>query len=74
MKSTIDTIKERLHRYIDTVDDRKVQAIYTLLEDEIIDIDAYNEEIKVAEKEIAKGKFYTHEQTLSEIKSWKQTK
>ena len=29
------TIKEKLHHYIDTADEKKLQAIYTILEDEI---------------------------------------
>jgi hypothetical protein len=28
-------IKKKLHHYIDTADDKKLQAIYTILEDEI---------------------------------------
>jgi hypothetical protein len=28
-------IKEKLHHYIDTADEKKLQAIYTILEDEI---------------------------------------
>ena len=33
MKST--DIKQKLHQYIDTADEKKLQAIYTILEDEI---------------------------------------
>ena len=29
------TIKEKLHHYIDTADEKKLQATYTILEDEI---------------------------------------
>lgn len=29
------TIKEKLHHYIDVADEKKLQAIYTILEDEI---------------------------------------
>jgi hypothetical protein len=33
MKAT--DIKQKLHQYIDTADEKKLQAIYTILEDEI---------------------------------------
>jgi hypothetical protein len=36
MMST-DTIRERLHEYIRFADDKKVNAIYTMVEDEIVD-------------------------------------
>lgn len=29
------SIREKLHRYIDTVEEKKIQAIYTLFEEEI---------------------------------------
>lgn len=29
------SIREKLHRYIDTIEEKKVQAIYTLFEEEI---------------------------------------
>jgi hypothetical protein len=32
---TPSTIKGKLHHYIDTADEKKLQAIYTILEDEI---------------------------------------
>lgn len=68
----IDTIRESLHRYIENATDKKVQAIYTLLEDEVEDINAYNKDIHEAEQEIVTGEFYTHGQVLDVIKSWKK--
>ena len=72
MSTTIDTIREKLHHYIEVVEDKKIQEIYTLFEDEIVDIEQYNKEIEEAEKEIEAGNYYTHEQVLSEIKTWKK--
>ena len=34
---TTDTIRERLHEYIRFADDKKVNAIYTMVEDEIVE-------------------------------------
>ena len=71
MSATIDTIREKLHHYLEVVEDKKIQAIYTLFEEEIIDIEQYNKDIEEAEKEIEAGNYYTHEQVLAEIKTWK---
>lgn len=71
MSASTDTIREKLHHFIEAIDDRKVEAIYTLFEEEIIDIEQYNTDIETAEKEIEAGNYYTHEQVLSAIKSWK---
>jgi len=72
MSSTIDTLREKLHHYLEVVEDKKIQAIYTLFEEEIIDIEQYNKDIEEAEKEIEAGNYYTHEQVLAEIKTWKK--
>lgn len=72
MSATIDTIREKLHHYLEVVEDKKIQAIYTLFEEEIIDIEQYNKDIEEAEKEIDAGNYYTHEQVLAEIKTWKK--
>jgi hypothetical protein len=32
-----ETIRERLHGYIDFADDKKINAIYTMVEDEIVE-------------------------------------
>lgn len=72
MSVTIDTIREKLHHYLEAVEDKKIQAIYTLFEEEIINIEQYNKDIEDAEKEIEAGNYYTHEQVLAEIKTWKK--
>ena len=71
MNTKTDILREKLHHYIEVAEDKKVQAIYTLFEEEIIDIEAYNKDIEEAEKEIENGNYSTHEQVLAEIKTWK---
>lgn len=75
MNASIATIREKLHQYIDTVEERKIQAMYIIfeedIEEEIMDLDTYNKDIEEAEKEIEQGNYLTHEKVLSEIKSWK---
>jgi len=71
MTATPEIIREKLHQFIEVAADKKLQAIYTLLEEEIIDIENYNEDIEKAEKEIEAGKYLTHQQVLAEIKTWK---
>jgi predicted transcriptional regulator len=68
-------IREKLHEYIKTADDKKVKAIFTMLETEIdtykmnsTDIEEYNKEIKESMKEIDKGNFNTHKEVESIIK------
>ena len=38
---------------------------------ENIDIEQYNREIEEAEAEIDKGEYYTHEEAVRKIKSWR---
>jgi predicted transcriptional regulator len=73
-------IREKLQEYIKTADDKKVKAIFTMLETEIDttfnnslkmsekEIDEYNKEIDEAMIEINKGNFTTHEEVVSIIK------
>ncbi len=41
----IATIKQRLHDYLEVADDKKVKAIYTMVEESISEIE-YNDELK----------------------------
>jgi len=40
----LSEIKQKLHHYIDTAEDKKLQAIYTMLEGEIEAIQFYSQE------------------------------
>jgi hypothetical protein len=52
MKLIMETtdIRRKLHQFIDTIEDRKAEAIYTLFEDEI-DTDAQRRKLIQAERE-----------------------
>jgi|GEM_PF-2195336 len=72
MNATIEIMRESMHRYIETVTSEKLRAIYLLLKDDVADMEAYNNDIDQAEKEMANGDFYTHNQALEAIKQWKE--
>lgn len=42
-----NAIREKLHQYIDAADERKIQAIYIILEDEIVSDNYDNVEIEI---------------------------
>ena len=68
------SIKQKLHHYIDVADDKKLQAIYTILEDEIEGEYFYTQdEIKMFYERRQKhlngeGKTYTVEETLNLVR------
>ncbi len=68
--------REKLHQFINSIAENKLDAMYTMFENDIenetIDLVAYNKDIEEAEKEIEAGNYYTHEQILAEIKTWKK--
>jgi len=72
---TTISIREKLHRFIDTIEEKKVKAIYTIFEEEIIkgqhiNIEQYNKEIDEAETEFVNGDHITHEAMLKSVKQW----
>ena len=70
-------IRNKLHEYIDTADERKLQAIYTILEDEIEDAYIFNEEEIALFNErrnkhlSGESKSYTIEESLQMIREKK---
>lgn len=46
MNTAVAHIKEKLHHYIDSAEERKLQAIYIMLEDEIELAEDYTPEFK----------------------------
>lgn len=46
MDIVVANIKEKLHHYIDNVEERKLQAIYIMLENEIEQVEDYTDEFK----------------------------
>ncbi len=66
MKVIMETtdIRRKLHQFIDTIEDKKAEAIYTLFEDEI-DTDAQRRKLVQAERENylrEEGKSYSWEE------------
>lgn len=53
---TISAIRKKLKTYVDGVDDKKLKALYTLLQDEIEDSDGFSlseEHLRILDKEHA---------------------
>ncbi|HEX5154727.1 MAG TPA: hypothetical protein VFW07_24940 [Parafilimonas sp.] len=57
-------IRKKLHEFIDTIEDKKAEAIYTLFEEEI-DINAQRRKLVQAERQnylLGKGKSFSWEE------------
>ena len=69
-------IREKLHKYIDVADERKIEAMYIMLEDEIASYDYNTDEIKLFHKRRNKhlnqeSVSYTPDESLNLIRSVK---
>jgi predicted transcriptional regulator len=72
---TIVTIRQKLSDYLQVADDKKIKAMYTLLENDIdqaerMSIEQYNREIDEAMVEIKRGEVYSHEEVVKMSKNW----
>ncbi len=68
-------IRQKLSDYLQVADDKKIRAIYTILEDDIneggrISIEQYNKEIDEAIEEVKRGEVFTHEEMVKISKTW----
>lgn len=76
---TILAIRQKVHQYIDTVDESIIRAIFNILKDagkdekkilKRLTIKEYNKSLALAEKEVASGKYLSHEDAVKEIRKW----
>lgn len=72
---TTVVIRKKLVDYMQVADDKKVKAVYALLEDDMkqgnrISINQYNKEIDASMEEIKRGDVYSHEEVVKLSKKW----
>jgi RNA polymerase-interacting CarD/CdnL/TRCF family regulator len=72
---TAEAIRQKLSTYIQIADDKKLKAVYTLLEDDMqegerISISQYNKEIDAAMEEVKLGEVYSHAEVVEMSKKW----
>jgi hypothetical protein len=72
-------IRKKLVAYVQNADDKKVKAMYAILETDLKDTETitlhqYSNELELADKEIENGKFVTHTEVLKSRSLHKITK
>ena len=71
-------IRKKLVAYMQNAEDKKIKAVYTLLEtdietiDELESIEQYNKALELADEEIEKGYYITHTELLKLRQARKQ--
>ena len=68
-------IRQKLSAYLQIADDKKVKAMYALLEDDIkmgesVSIEQYNKEIDEALAEAEEGDFITQAEMEKQVSKW----
>ncbi len=69
------TIRKKISDYIQTVNEEKLRAIYTLLENDIedygrISLEQYNKELEGAEAEFKNGEYISNPEMTKRVKQW----
>lgn len=72
---TTVAIRQKLSAYLQIADEKKVKAMYALLEDDIrtterVSLEQYNKELNEAEAEYQKGEYLSHNEMINEMKTW----
>jgi len=72
---TLNTIKEKLHQYLENGDPKKVKAFYAMVEDEIVNED-FGKELDKRSYEMESGlvKTYTLDEMITEARRKTKTK
>jgi hypothetical protein len=70
-------MRKKVHQYVDNADEKVIKALFLMLTEmqeqpalKRFSLKEYNASLDKAEREVAKGKFLTHEQALKQMAKW----